>query len=505
MEDYKPTPEQQAIVAAFVARKDIVVEAGAGTGKTSTLELMAAATPSRKGMYLAYNAAIAKEAKAKFPKNVQCGTAHSYAMRAVGRRYAHRLQGGQRMPAWRTAKALGINEHVRVGERLIDINALARLTMQMVARFCSSADREITTGHVPFVEGLEAAEYGHRRGPAHRVVAAALLPYARKAWADLNKTDGVLRFQHDHYLKMWQLTNPVLDVDFILFDEAQDADPVIASIVGRQTHTQRVFVGDRAQAIYEWRGAIDAMGIFADQPGVEVLYLSQSFRFGPAIAGEANRFLGQLDTPLRIKGTPMIVSTVGACETPDAVLCRTNGGALKVALEAQEAGTPVHLVGGGSQMAAFIRGAKEMIDTGATGYPELTLFASWSQVEEYVDADPEGSDLAVLVRLVNEYGCDTLLEVLDGAVTEAKATLTVSTAHKAKGREWERVRIAEDFEAKTRKNADGEQEARPPSPEELRLRYVAVTRARKVLDPGPLAEDHQESSTRPMVLHTRAV
>jgi hypothetical protein len=292
---------------------------------------------------------------------------------------------------------------------------------------------------------------------------------------------------------MWQLSNPRLDVDFILFDEAQDADPVIASVVARQTHCQRVFVGDRAQAIYEWRGAIDAMGIFSREPGVEVLYLSQSFRFGPAIATEANRFLSQLDTPLRIKGTTQILSTVAALDKPDAVLCRTNAGALKVALDAQRDGTSVHLVGGGKQMSAFIRGAQELIDNGSTTFPELSLFTSWSMVEEYVDSDPDGSDLAVLVRLINEFSCPTLLGVLDGAVTEASATLIVSTAHKAKGREWENVRIGDDFEAKPGK--DGE--VKEPSPEELRLRYVAVTRARKVLDPGPLAEDWQESASRP--------
>lgn len=493
-EAFPPTPEQQSIIDAFVARKDIVVEAGAGTGKTSTLKLMAKASSTRRGAYIAYNAAIAKEAKATFPPNMVCGTAHSYAMKAIGRNYAHRLRSSARIPAWKSAKFLGINEGIKVGERLVTITDLARLTMQMVAKFCSSADTEIDERHMPFVEGLEG-EITKRRGGNHRELARYLVPFARKAWADINATDGQLRFQHDHYLKMWQLTNPRLDVDFILFDEAQDADPVIASIVARQTHCQRVFVGDRAQAIYEWRGAIDAMGIFSREPGVEVLYLSQSFRFGPAVAREANRFLSELDTPLRIKGTPQIVSKVAALDAPDAVLCRTNSGALRVALEAQRNGHTVHLVGGGSQMSAFVRGAQELIEQGGTSFPELSLFTSWSMVEDYVDSDPEGSDLAVLVRLVNEHGCDVLLGVLGGAVSEDKAQITVSTAHKAKGREWATVRIDDDFAAKTDK--DGE--PKPSSPEELRLRYVAVTRAMKVLDLGPLAEDYQEHHSGPKV------
>lgn len=46
-------------------------------------------------------------------------------------------------------------------------------------------------------------------------------------------------------------------------------------------------VGDSAQAIYGWRGARDIMTGF---DGTR-LTLSQSFRFGPRLAEEANRWL----------------------------------------------------------------------------------------------------------------------------------------------------------------------------------------------------------------------
>ena len=47
----------------------------------------------------------------------------------------------------------------------------------------------------------------------------------------------------------------------------------------------------------------------------------------------------------------------------------------------------------------------------------------------------------------------------------------LSTAHKAKGRQWPEVRLAPDWKANRLEN-----------PEELRLAYVAVTRAQEVLD-----------------------
>jgi len=56
-------------------------------------------------------------------------------------------------------------------------------------------------------------------------------------------------------------------------------------------------------------------------------------------------------------------------------------------------------------------------------------------------------------------------------VPESQADLVISTAHKAKGREWDRVQLASDFPARDRcDDAD------------RKLLYVAVTRAKLVLD-----------------------
>ena len=109
-----PTGEQQAIIDASQSGADLVIEAGAGTGKTSTLRLVAATQPRRRGLYVAYNKAIATDAKRSFPTSVTCATAHSLAFRAVGRRFAHRLNG-PRMPARQTAKTLGINPDPKNG------------------------------------------------------------------------------------------------------------------------------------------------------------------------------------------------------------------------------------------------------------------------------------------------------------------------------------------------------------------------------------------------------
>ncbi len=82
----------------------------------------------------------------------------------------------------------------------------------------------------------------------------------RKAWTDLHPADGAVRFDHDHYLKLWALTQPRIDADFPLLDEAQDTHSVVEQIfLSQRDHAQLVMVGDSAQAIYHWRGAKDVM------------------------------------------------------------------------------------------------------------------------------------------------------------------------------------------------------------------------------------------------------
>ncbi|HEY1176967.1 MAG TPA: UvrD-helicase domain-containing protein, partial [Phytomonospora sp.] len=84
---------------------------------------------------------------------------------------------------------------------------------------------------------------------------------------------------------------------------------------------------------------------------------------------------------------------------------------------------------------------------------------------------------AALDRLRSQFG------VSAGAA--GKPDVMVITAHKSKGLEWDRVKIGDDFPQPKEDEATGE--TTYPDDENLRLAYVAVTRAGKELDPGSLA------------------
>jgi hypothetical protein len=261
--------------------------AGAGTGKTATLTMMAEATRAR-GLYMAFNRAASIDAKQRFGPNVECRTAHSLAYAAVGYAYRGRLNAA-RIPTAQSARLLGIKQDLDVGGIRIPRFQQARLAMNMVRRFCYSNDPEPMARHMEQVNGLGPGEADY--------VAAAMLRYAQRAWADLRAPEGTLRFEHDHYMKMWALTDPALPGEFIMLDEAQDTNPVLEAIFLAQT-AQRICVGDPAQQIYAWRAARDVMSGF---PARQVR-LTMSFRFGPAIAQVANRWLRHAKSDLQLVG-----------------------------------------------------------------------------------------------------------------------------------------------------------------------------------------------------------
>ncbi|MEU3002233.1 MULTISPECIES: UvrD-helicase domain-containing protein [unclassified Streptomyces] len=484
-----PTDEQTAAADRFHASDHLALQAGAGTGKTSTLALLAHST-RRRGRYIAYNKAIAQEAATRFPSTVTCKTAHALAYAAVGHRYRARLNS-PRQPSWKTGHHLGITKTLRIGDRDLSPRTLSYATLRTITRFCHSADPALTDHHVPPLRNLEDA--GH-----HRELTALVLPFARKAWADLqNPHAGAVRFDHDHYLKIWALTQPRIPADFLLLDEAQDTNPVVEQVFNAQrNHAQLVMVGDSAQAIYQWRGARDIMTAFR---GTE-LTLSRSFRFGPDLAAEANRWLSIATAPLRLAGTDAIPTTLGPVDQPDAILCRTNVGAMRQVMQLLDTDHRVALTGGGESLRALARAADDLRAGRRTFHPELLLFPTWGDLQDYAANDPAGRDLQPLVDLVDTHGTDAILNAVHRLNPENTADVTVSTAHKSKGREWASVKIADDFTPPRdtdQKDDHGQPVPGPVDKAEARLAYVAVTRARQRLDLGGLSWINDHPDGRP--------
>ena len=469
---YAPTQEQKAIVDAARTGADIVINAGAGGGKTSTTRLIARAKPNLGGAYLAFNKSVAAEAEHSFPSTVAAGTTHKFAYRALGYRYKHRLKS-PRMKAKDIAALLGVTAPLVLGTDVPKLAPaqVARMVMGTIKRFTYSGDRHLTRKHMPPFVGFEA-------DAARDALAQAIGPWARKAWLDIAAIDGMLPFDGDCYIKLWQLTDPMLRYDYIIVDEAQDLNRALAAVIDRQTHAQRILVGDRYQAINQWRLAIDAMEGFAG----DRFNLTKSFRFGPEVAYEANKWLRLLGSDMELTGFDKIASRVEACPGAEAILCRTNAATLVAATDAIKAGRSVAIVGGGGDLARYAKAAMQLKAGEPCDHPELVTFATWREVQEYCDHDA-GDDLATMVRLIDKLGPEEIIRLVDGLADESVAEVTISTAHKAKGREWKRVRVSDDFHEP---RPDPITRVAKLDRADAMLAYVTVTRAQEVLDRGSL-------------------
>lgn len=478
MPDFHPTDEQVAIRDGFRTGENLVINAGAGTGKTASLRLLAdeAKPKGQNGIYLAFNKPIAEEAQRKFAGTpVVSRTIHSLAYAEFGAPRQHRMNASKWQRWTDKADALGLGRSSKFylnglsnGGSVSAVSAqqLVKLIESAVTGFCHSADTEFQVSHISFDPAFRLTQEGERQ------LGEYVLGYAKTYWDDVLAFDGKLKFTHDHYLKMYALSNPMLPYDFILLDEAQDTDPLMIGLIESQRNAQVVVVGDRAQAIYGWRGAISAMDSF----GGSSYDLSQSFRFGDAIADYANQFLALLGD-FRLSGMPGAPSSVfrATKRQPEAILTRSNMGALVELAKAQREGHSTAI--GGRHVPQELRklavAAKELHDEGKTKHADLSMFGSWRQVQDYAEQEAD-VELGKLVSLIDDYGADTVVRSIDNCVDASQARTLVSTAHAAKGLEWFQVTVADDFRAPRGDTV---------SVEEVMLSYVAVTRAQRHLDP----------------------
>jgi hypothetical protein len=84
-----PTTEQEAILAAASLPESLMINAMAGTGKTTTLVMLAQALPVVPSLALAFNVKIKKELEKRFPSHFTImtlnGLGHRAWCRAIGK------------------------------------------------------------------------------------------------------------------------------------------------------------------------------------------------------------------------------------------------------------------------------------------------------------------------------------------------------------------------------------------------------------------------------------
>lgn len=450
---FSPTPEQVAIRDS--QSPSLIVTAFAGASKTTTCELYAAARPNKRFLYVAFNKPVQIEASKRFPSHVECRTMHSLAYSKFGARYKHKMT----MDSMRPSDILPI-----IGSRDA---SFAQLVIRALTLYFSSAHREIA----------DALRQG---------APTVIIDAAREVWRQMKDTENqVVKMIPDGYLKLFQLSNPVLDYDVILVDEAQDTNPVMADVVARQ-RCRKVFVGDPHQQIYLFRGA---RNIMRDIDG-ERLMLSHSFRFGETIAATASRILAFKGERTSIVGRGG-AGRIGAAERGTiAHICRSNAGVFDAAARAVRSKKRLDFAGGiDGYRFKMIESAWNLKVGLYVQDPYIRTFASFEEMQK-TGLDTDDKEINMLVKVVDEYGSSipALLHQIRESTTSTNPDIILMTGHKSKGLEFDQVSIEDDFYSISRyvKARKSEQDRRKLDDldVEMNLLYVAATRARRVLVPN---------------------
>lgn len=476
-----PTDQQIDCVAAVQNNNLIKIDAVAGSGKTSTL-VMISQIHTVPSLYCAFNKVTATEASTKFDNHVTCRTTHSMAYGIFGIPLLNKLT----RPTGNYVNVAGtggeIGRYYKMIAGTLTKAQLGLFVKNTVAAFEQSADDVIIEDHVDSYSIVKAIQRLSGRDNLNAVEQKLLLTTtqlvlstARQLWkARIDIKSNVLA-THDTYLKLYQLSKPVLGFDIVYLDEAADTTPCVLDIVMRQNATSKVIlVGDDRQAIYQWRGAVNAMSTIEGL----TLPLSQSFRYGKEIADIA---MAVLQNSTTVIGNDKIESRAGKntidTTKPYTRLFRTNSHLLSEAVAALSRNEKISIEIDTKDFIKLLTSAMALNANQAKDvkHERIMPFANWNDMVAEGEYDRE---LARLCKLIKDGKAQHIINVLTNYRPAANPHVILTTAHKSKGREWKQVRLEEDFPTHLKGNAkDKNIEWVGLSEAEQNILYVAVTRA----------------------------
>jgi len=461
------TAEQQLVINEILKPKCtfLKVSACSGSGKTFTLVELVKALVPKNGLYIAYNKAIATEASGKFPSTVQCCTTHSLAWRATVRQFG--LKVGYF--GYRDIKAKMPYER--------------KLTLvDAIEEFCLS-------GYTSFTDFINASEtYSHKLAlPGENILT--------------EMSTGVTTCTHAFYLKLYHmlLINGDVDqkeLDVLLLDEAGDLNEVTLQIFLALPAKKKVMVGDPNQNIYSFNNTINGFEILRNV-GTQ-LGLTNSFRVSREIAYQVELFARDtFDENMQFRGITYDNNNLDTY----AYISRTNGQLIARMMELNLFKTPYNLVRPVKSIFALpmaIIGLKQggkilnpqhkfLQDDTDDYYKSRALQREYKSPMAYIESvHSENASVKSAISMIHAHGPRDLIEAKDIALKyeSSKTTypLTVCTSHSSKGLEFDSVEIGDDTNQGLSKIlALPKKEWEPKHYEEMRLFYVAATRARKEL------------------------
>lgn len=476
--NFTPSPRQQAIFDHAVEPQSLIVDAVAGSGKTTTLVELLKRLPNDPDsilppavLFLAFNKLIAETLATRCPKTVLCKTFHSVGLAALSASLPKRPQiEARKVPKIVFEMTEKDNPDVAA---IIKLVSLAKGSLLLPDSSDSLWEDIIRHYDVVLEEPRQSLRTAKRA--------------LEKSNADLTQID----FDDMLYLSVIRKA-AFSRYDYIMVDEAQDTNDVQIEMLRLMStaKTKFVFVGDPHQAIYGFRGAnSDAMDRIKSAFNCDTLPLDVSYRCSRSVVEKAQTYVPHIK--------PADNAPLGLCQTLSkyheghfqpgtAILCRNTAPVVGFAYQLLKRDIRCLIRGRdiGAQLCGIIKKMRaDSIDC------LIDRLNEWRSRE--VQRAAQDQNETAIERIHDQHECltffieqlpedrrtvDCLLNRITALFTddENKGVVTLSTVHKAKGLEWDEVFILDAPKLMPSRFAKLPWQ----QVQERNLIYVAITRAK---------------------------
>jgi DNA helicase-2/ATP-dependent DNA helicase PcrA len=455
---------------------NIIIEAGPGSGKSTTILDLLKLTPKHKRCILvAFNKSIADELKTKVPGNVKVSTIHSLAYSVLRQNFCRNFKVTEYKNFILGKKTLDLSHFVGkkayaylfMISNIIDLSRLNLCkTREDISAVCEKYNISIINGELDDVMKMIDVldKYNNSDGREF------MIDFTDMLWLAYSKV------KPEHF--------PKYSVTFC--DELQDLNPLQKEIVERciSTNGRFVGVGDFRQAIYSFMGAnIESFKSFVNRPNTITLPLSVTYRCSKKVTEEANGIFPGLESFEANQEGSVRFGELKEVKEGDFIICRNNLPLIKAFIEMLKLGVRASILGkdfGQNLITIIDKLAK--FDDYQKGV-ETMLKQKEEQLREKGIKNPKGTSnygalvekLDIIKILRKEFGTFVKLEQEISRIFNDKTSggVILCTGHKSKGLEADRVFFLHP-QLIPSKYAETEMELY----QERCLRYVITTRAR---------------------------
>lgn len=501
---FKTTPEQDAIITAVANMNgpSVLVEAGAGCAKTTTMET-ASQHVRVPALAIAFNKRIADELVKRLPGN-----------------FVGKTMNGLGHIAWAQARGLSFKQIQ------LDDKKSGKLITEMCKKHKIQLNSDLWDSARSLfreaqIQGLVPDTYGDQFG--------TLIPDTFEGWQSLSDN---LAIDDDDFELVWQITRDALIADIhqaydgiisyddqiycsvllgglfrryqmVFVDEDQDLSPLQILMIKKSLNpnSRIMAVGDRCQSIYAFRGAVGqaAEQIRALRSDWIDLPLMTSFRC-PQLVADRQRGHVPLFRAFGANPTGRIVNfeewtwksiTDIVPEWPSevAILCRNNAPLLSLAFKLIRQGVGCHVLGRdiGKGLKLLLKKLFPHDNIPAeTVRAKITDWLNREVSKAHINDDPDTAEkyrdkAESILAILDSAECQNAGQLryqIDRLFARDTGIVTLSTIHKAKGLEWPTVLHLDPFRVPSKYAlANGGRALE----QENNLRYVAETRTKHTL------------------------